>query len=206
MNGVSYASYSSDPAACDRVFISTISAAAEVSADFIVDLVVRDAANAAATLSLVSPLTLSNLRAAGRGTSNDAVSLQYTIQVPSSSGVTYDQLASALSVSVQSGQFTTQMQGFAIDQGVSELSSASSSSVETRDTTVSPDNNDSSSGLSVIAVVGIVIGVLAAVLLCSFLAYRTYLKRDPVKGGFQDLSQLRGEGLALSPMHQRSEL
>ena len=204
---MSFTSYISDQAACNSVFIATIAAAADVSTSSVLDLIVSDSATATATAALASL----HLRAADKGTSSDAVSLQYTIQVPSSSGVTYSQLSSALASSVQSGQFTTQMQGFATAQGVPELSSASSSSIETQDTSTPAGQDKDSNGLSAGAVAGIVIGVLAAVLLCGFVVFRMYVQRVPDRSGFQDLNKPRGEGLfsapwVSSPMHQQGEL
>ena len=201
VDGVSFSEYSSQQVAFQRVFISTISASVSVSADSIVDLVVLDVASAALEPSTPPPPT--HLRSPDRGTSSDAVGLQYTIQVPSSSGMTYNQLSSALTSSVQSGQFTSQMQAVAAAQGVPELSSASSSSIETQDTSSPPVNSRRTvdNGLSAGAV---------AVLLCGFVMFRMYVQRVPERSGFRDLNkpcedELFSTSFASNPLHQQGE-
>jgi len=207
VEGVSYTSYLRSPAEFDRVFTSVIASAASVSTDSIMDLVVRDGTSAARTApaARVAP---TNLRATIQDTSGDGLGLQYTIQVPVSSGVTYEQLSTQLTTSVESGQFSTQLQQYAAEQDVPELASASTSSIDTQNT--SPPvgaSHGTVDGLSAAAVAGIVIGVLAAMLLCLFVAFRVYVQRAPERSGFQDLNSPRGKGLftstwVSSPMHQ----
>ena len=181
------------------VFTLTIADAAGVSADSVKDLGVivtpsnRNDVDIVATNASPPP----SLRAsAAKTTTADSLTLQYTIEVLASSGVTYNQLSSQLASSVQSNQFSTLLQQHAAQQSVPELSSATSSRVDTEDTTpvdTSNNNNAKSSVLTVPAIVGIVIGGCAVLAVIIFLIARFCSRRAPV-GGLPQLDTVHAQG------------
>lgn len=164
------------------VFTLTIADAAGVSADSVKDLGVivtpsnRNDVDIVATNASPPP----SLRAsAAKTTTADSLTLQYTIEVLASSGVTYNQLSSQLASSVQSNQFSSLLQQHAAQQNVPELTSATSSRVDTEDTTPASSSNSNSKGavLTVPAIVGIAIGGCAVLAVVIFLIAKFCFRR-----------------------------
>mgnify|MGYP006192105163 CR=1 FL=1 len=188
------------------VFTATIADAAGVSTGSVKDLGVMATQSSRDTKSGDIPIssaqlavdsTTPNLRAsAAKATTAASITLRYTIEVPVSSGMTYNQLSSVLAGSVQSNQFSTLLQQHAAQQSVPELSSATSSRVDTEDTTpvdTSNNNNAKSSVLTVPAIVGIVIGGCAVLAVIIFLIARFCSRRAPV-GGLPQLDTVHAQG------------
>lgn len=167
MDGVSYDAYLGDQVNYNNVFISTIAAAIGTSTQYVKNLQVASTAR-----RLTHARGESYLRAGSqRAMAADAVGLQYTVQVPASSGMTYDFMSSQLTSSVETNQFTDLLHQYASDQNVPALTAASSSSVSTQDTTpAGSSSGGDKSALGVGAIVGIVIGGVTAVLLIAFIA------------------------------------
>jgi len=182
VDGVPYAAYLVDKASHDSVFIATIAAAVGTPTDSVKNLVVSDAASrrrTAATSRTTSTASGADahLRVATRkGVSVLAVAVDivYTVEMAASSGVTFEQMASSLSNSVESGRFTTLLRSNAVVKGTSTLATASSSSAQTHDTTPRNEGNGGrdTSTLSIGAIVSIVIGGFAALLGIAYLTFR----------------------------------
>lgn len=171
---MSYSTYVSNHVAFERVFTATIAASVGVATDAVKNLVVSDPT---AFVSSIAVSVSSNLRAGAKEIRADAVGLKYTIEVPSSSGVTYDQLVTQLTNSVQNGQFSTQLQQNAATQNVPELSSATTSSIDTQDTTpAAQPSSDDPAALSAGAIAGISTGGFAALVILICIVY--YLCRS----------------------------
>jgi len=174
------------------VFKATIVACTKgITTQHITDLTV---APVTARRSLLSSVT-THLRAGAKDTLADAVNLQYTIAVPTTNGLTYAQLSQRITDSVESDTFTGLLKLYATMQNVPELSSASSSSVQTRDLSLA-STDDEGSSLSTGAIIGIAVGGCAVLVLlvCAVLWYC-----HPSKGAIQpqlDASQDRAVELA----------
>lgn len=173
------------------VFKATIVASTRgITTDHITDLIVSPVT---ARRSLLNSVT-THLRAGDKETLADAIYLQYTLTVPITSGLTFAQLSQHVTDSVQNDKFTGLLKLLAAMQNVPELSSASSSSVDTRDLN-SASTDDGDAPLSTAAIIGIVVGGCAALalLVCAVVWYR-----HQAKGAIQpqmDVSQDRAAQL-----------
>jgi len=201
VEGVSYTAYVADQASYDSVFIATIAGAVGTPTDSVKNLVVSDAASRRRTAASTSTdfALAAHLRVthgARRVILADAVGMQYTVEMPASSGVTYEQMSVSLTHSVDSGGFTTLLQDNAATQGVPALTTASSSSVQTQDTTPGTNSGGgNNSTLSGGAIAGIVIGVFAAVLILVYIGFWFYSKNSAENtGGIQNLDTLQNRG------------
>jgi hypothetical protein len=108
-----------------------------------------------------------------------SVSAAYTVSV-TGAGLSYDTLSTELKTSVEGGQFNIYLHDTAILYGATDLSTASSSTVNTINKTPS---SSSSSSLSGGAIAGIVIAVIVCILLIGgFVFYFTNAQKheDPV--------------------------
>ena len=157
------------------MFVATIAQAAGTATNAVIDLMVTDSSHHASSATTNTPNThtapnvLVHLRAGAKSISIAEVNLQYTIQLATSSGMTYDQLSTRLVHSVESGEFTALLHLHAMSLNVHALYAATCSTITTKNTTPSQPTNTisgSSSGLSVAAIVGIVLGVCAVVAVC----------------------------------------
>lgn len=166
---MSYVAYAAHQASFERVFTATIAASVGVAADAVKDLVVSDPA---ATTDTEAASV--NLRAGAKTTIAEALDLTYIVQA--ARGVSYDQLASQLTESVRNGQFSDQLQQNAAAQNVPELTSATSSSIDTQDTTPTSQSNDNkTTALSAGAVVGVVIGAVVVLVFVMFIVYDIFM-------------------------------
>ena len=166
VDGVSYSAYEGNQFSYDIVFVATIAQAAGTTTNSVIDLMVTDLSSQGSTVKFTSTVFL---RAVAKSLSVASVNLQYTIHVATGSGVTYDQLSTRLVHSVESGEFTAFLHLNAMSLNVHALYAATCTTITTKNTTPSQPTNTtsgSSSGLSVAAIVGIVLGVCAVVVVC----------------------------------------
>jgi len=201
VEGVSYTAYVADQASFDSVFIATIAGAVGTPIDSIKNLVVSDAASrrrtsATASTDFAVAAHLRMTHGARHIVLADAVGMQYTVEVPASSGVTYDQMSSTLATSVTSGQFTSLLEETATAQDVPALTTASSSSVQTQDTTPSDLNTGSGDDttISVGAVVGIAVGGFAALVIGACLCFCLCKRHTAGARDVQNLDTLHSHG------------
>eukprot|EP01032_Pedospumella_encystans_P033855 gene33855-38260_t len=120
-----------------------------------------------------------NLRVSVQDDAPEAISVEYTISVDADSGLTYDDISTQLVTSVESEQFTSYLNQYAVAQNVTQFASASTLSIETTDVTVSTDLSSSRAGgdaLGSDAIVGIAIGFCALLFLSAYLG-RLYVAR-----------------------------
>ena len=211
VEGVSFAAYTADVEGFNCVFIATIASSAATSTNSVTSLVVT--APDAASSSVHALRTVSTVLRADENLNSDALRLQYTIQVPGTNGMSYTQLSTTLTNSVQNGQFTSSLQQYAVEQTVPELASAYSSTVQTRDTsTGSSSRGTPGENLSGSAVAGIVLCTLAGAMFFAFTIYRLREQRPVGRTNFQVVNNQPEKGLFSTtsdvgnPLHQQDEL
>lgn len=159
----------------DAVLRSTIVASMTgVTANNIVDLVITSSGQRSAVNQ--------RLRATSLGT----VELAYTVSILNVGSVfTYIALAEQLKTAVSSGQFAATLQSLAATAGAIGMTETTSEPVRTVNTSPSDVNNINSNdatGLSIGAIVGIVIAALVVLaLLVGGVYYCTVRKADPGK-------------------------
>jgi len=164
---------------CDAVLKSAIVASVPgISEEDISDLQVSAASRR--RMLLAGGSDNRNLRSGSmHPTDEEGITLEYTIRVPTEAGLTYEDLSTQLVESVETNRFTERIQQFAAEQDVPELQSASTSSIETADAT-GPDADSSSSGSSSLssgAIVGLAVGVCAALVLLAFIGRCLHSRR-----------------------------
>jgi len=194
VDGVTYAAYKADQSGYDSVFEATIASACGTSTNAVVALIVTDTSRHSGTIKADAP---GNLRAGAKDLSVATVNMQYTVHIATSSGITYDQLSTRLTHSVESGEFTSSLHYFALSLDVPALVAASSSTVTTKNTTpTEPTESASSSkaGMSVAAIVGIVLGVCAVVVVCVCVCVLWYKWRQAKKTGLLHVDTLHRQG------------
>jgi len=197
---VSYTAYQAAQASYDSVFIATITAAVDSPPSSVKNLIVSDVSrrrtSATASTDFAVAAHLRMTHGARHIVLADAVGMQYTVEVPASSGVTYDQMSSTLATSVASGQFTSLLEETATAQDVPALTTASSSSVQTQDTTPSDLNTGSGDDttISVGAVVGIAVGGFAALVIGACLCFCLCKRHTAGARDVQNLDTLHSHG------------
>eukprot|EP01032_Pedospumella_encystans_P016931 gene16929-19296_t len=162
--------YEQDPEGCNSVIKATIAAAVKgITTDNIVDPEVYE----------LSTDDDGNLRVSALESVPQGISLEYTIAVDPDSPMTYDEVATQLAESVDSNQFNDMLHQFALQQNVTQLTTATSQSVETSEAAAGSGSSPrgSSDALKDDAIVGIAVGLCAVLLLAAYFARQYVLRR-----------------------------
>eukprot|EP01032_Pedospumella_encystans_P016928 gene16928-19293_t len=167
--GVTIDGYEQDPEGCNSVIKATIAAAVKgITTDNIVDPEVYE----------LSTDDDGNLRVSALESVPQGVTVEYTIAVDPDSPMTYDEVATQLVESVDSHQFNDMLHQFALELNVTQLATATSQSVETSEAaTGDSSSRGSSDALNDDAIVGIAVGLCAALLLAAYFARQYVLRR-----------------------------
>jgi len=133
--------------------------------------------------SSTAPRSSANLRVKNHDVSSASVYVVYTITVPASSGVTYEQMSSDLASSVRSGVFTTSLKECAVSLNLTVLTNASSTVAEIQNTTppvapvsIGSNSKSSSESMSYPVIGGIAFGGFAALAIVAYLGMRFCVK------------------------------
>ncbi len=179
ISGASYREYTDNKAAFEKVLSMAIAAGTELNIEDIYNLVVTSS-RIAEQPSDGEPRLKEGVHVGAedanhlRSSANqmDIVDtkyfpLRYTIIVEQSRGLTYREIGRRVYVSVNSGQFASLLQAFAVQENVPELTSATSPGVYIEGSPFvdySTDDDDNDLVLSVPIIVGIAIGGFAFIL------------------------------------------
>ena len=147
------------------------------------------------TSTSTSTTTATNLPTNSKTTFSDYIVIRYRIDVPGSSGVTYSQLSAQLTSSVQNDVFTSLLQQHAAEQNVPELSSASSSRVDTEEITPNSEESSKSTIMTVPVIVGIAIGGCAVLVVVIYLFLKLFFRRAPNQDGLPQLDTVQHQGM-----------
>jgi len=161
--------YEQDPEGCNNVILATIVASIKgINTDNILDPEVYEQAT-----------DDGNLRVSALESAPQGVTLEYTIAVDPDSLLNYDEVSTQLVESVESHQFNDMLHQYALELNVTQLASATSQSVETSEASSGSDSSarGSSYTLKDDAIVGIAIGLCAALLLAAYFARLYVLRR-----------------------------
>jgi len=121
------------------------------------------------------------------------VTLEYTIAVDPDSPLTYEEVALQLTESINSHHFTDLMHQIAREQNVTQMMVATSPSVETLDdSAMDTSARGSSDALKDDAVVGIAIGLCAALLLAAYLGRLYVFRRAARSSSRSDSVEMTG--------------
>jgi len=167
--GVTIDGYEQDPEGCNSVIKATIAAAVKgITTDNVVDPEVYE----------LSTDDDGNLRVSALENVPQGITLEYTIAVDPDSPMTYDEVATQLAESVDSHQFNDMLHQFALELNVTQLTTATSQSVETSEAaTGDSSSRGSGDALKDDAIVGIAVGLCAALLLAAYFARQYVLRR-----------------------------
>jgi len=159
--------YQQNPEGYNSVILATIVASIKgISVDNIVDPEVYDLNN-----------DDDNLRLSATQPAPPGFTVEYTIAVDPDSTMTYDEVATQIVESVDSNQFNTMMHQYAHEQNITQLEFASSPSVETEDDSQISSPRGSGDALKEDSIVGIAVGLCAALLLAAYFARQYVLRR-----------------------------
>ena len=147
------------------------------------------------TSTSTSTTTATNLSSNSKTTFSDYIVIRYRIEVPGSSGVTYNQLSAQLTSSVQNDVFTSLLQQHAAEQNVPELSSATSGRVDTAEITPNSEESSKSTIMTVPVIVGIAIGGCAAFAVVIYLIWKLFFRRAPDQDDLPQLDTVQNRGM-----------
>ena len=179
INGISLSTYNSKAAYPKTIAQAIASSMIGVAYTDVINMV----ATSTSSSSVVTLLSPASLRKAAESSSTSAISLTYTVNTVST--MSTSALESQLTNSVNSGNFNTLMQSYAVGNDATGLEDATSDSVQITAADSSSSGNDLSTG----EIAGIVVGCVVGLALVIAVAYY-FLYRDPDSKGLLSQPQI----------------